>query len=136
MCHKNKVKEATKAHFIFAQSNRIAELVKEKYGVNPEYLWDKFPDYGIFRNPSSDKWFGIIMNIDKSKMVTGETGEIEVLDVKVDDEVPELLRLKGIYPSYHLSKENWVGIILDDTLPDDEIMKLIATSYVNTEKKD
>lgn len=132
MCHRTKAK---KDHFIFAQSNRIAKLVKEKYGVNPEFLWDQFPDYGIFRNPDSDKWFGIIMNIDKGKMIAGESGEIEVLDVKVNDEVDELVQLKGIYPSYHLSKENWVGIILDDTLPDEEIMKLIAVSYANTEKK-
>ena len=52
--------------FIYEQTNRITKLIKEKYEVCPEFLWDKFPGYGVFRNKRSNKWFGIIMNIDRS----------------------------------------------------------------------
>lgn len=118
-----------KEYFIYKQSNRIAKLIKETYQVEPEFLWEKFPNHGVFRNVRSEKWFGIIMNIDKSKMIPKEKGEIEVLNVKLDDEVPTYLKQKGIYPAYHLSKKSWVSIILDDTLSDTEIMQLINTSY-------
>ena len=93
-----------KQYFIFSQSNRITKRIKEKYDVIPEFLWDKFPNYGVFRNPRSDKWFGIIMNVDKSKIVSNEEGEIEILNVKLDDDVPKYVKERGIYPSYHLSK--------------------------------
>lgn len=118
-----------KEYFIFKQSNRITNLIKNKYNVIPEFLWNKFPNYGVFRNVKSNKWFGIIMNIDKSKMIIGQSGEIEVLNIKLDDMVEEYLNQKGIYPSYHLNKKNWVSIILDDTLDDNDIMKLIDISY-------
>ena len=118
-----------KEYFIYKQSNRIAKLIKETYQVEPEFLWEKFPNYGVFRNERSEKWFGIIVNIDKSKIIPEEKGEIEVLNVKLDDEVPTYLKQKGIYPAYHLSKKSWVSIILDDTLSDTEIMQLINTSY-------
>ena len=115
--------------FIFEQTNRITNLISEKYNVAPEFLWDKFPGFGVFRNARSNKWFGIIMNIDKSKIISDKAEEIEVLNVKLDDDVQKYLGVKGIYPSYHLSKKSWITIILDDTLSDREIMDLIDISY-------
>ncbi len=35
----------------------VIDYIKEKYGVEPEYLWKKFPNYVIFRNPETRKWF-------------------------------------------------------------------------------
>ncbi len=116
-------------YFIYEQSNRIAKLINEKYNVTPEFLWETAPNYGVVRNSRSNKWFGIIMNIDKSKIIPEETGEIEVLNVKLDDDVPKYLETKGIYPSYHMSKKSWVSIILDNTLSDEKIMKLIDISF-------
>ena len=124
-----------KKYFIYDQSNRIAELIKQKYNVNPEFLWEKAPGDAAFRNQNSNKWFGLIMNPDKSKIVPSEKGQIEILNVKLDDEVKTYLNKKGIYPSYHLSKKNWVTIILDDTLTDDEIMNLVDISYEISDKK-
>ena len=83
-----------KEYFIFEQSNRITKLIKEKYGVSPEFLWDKFPGYGVYRNTRSNKWFGIIMNIDRSKIISDESGEIEVLNVKLDDNVQNYLKVR------------------------------------------
>ena len=123
-----------KEYFIFEQANRITKLINEKYGVSPEFLWDKFPGYGVFRNTTSNKWFGIIMNIDRSKIISDKSGEIEVLNVKLDDDVQNYLDVEGIYPSYHLSKKSWVSIILDNTLSDKEIMDFVNISYDNSQK--
>ena len=116
-------------YFIFEQSNRITNLINKKYNVNPEFLWDKFPGFGIFRNERSNKWFSIIMNIDKSKIISDDSGEVEILNVKLDDDVQKYLGKNGIYPSYHLSKKSWVTIILDDTLSDKKIMELVDLSF-------
>ena len=124
-----------KEYFIYEQSNKIAGMIYEKYKVTPEFLWEKFPNYGVFKNKRSGKWFGIIMNIDKSKIIPEEKGEIEILNVKLDDEVEKYLKQKGIYPSYHLSKKSWVSIILDDTLPDEKIMNLVNISFENSDIK-
>ncbi len=124
-----------KEYFIYEQSNRITKMIYEKYKVTPEFLWEKFPGDGVFRNKRSGKWFGLIMNVDKSKIIPKETGEIEVLNVKLDDEVEKYLKQKGIYPGYHLSKKSWVSIILDDTLPDEKVMQLVSLSFENSDIK-
>lgn len=118
-----------KEYFIYEQTNRIAKLINEKYDVSPEFLWDFVPDYGVFRNLRSNKWFGIVMNLDKSKIIQTETGEVEVLNLKLDNNVSKALKIKGVYSPYHSSKKNWVSIILDNTLSDKKIMELVDLSY-------
>ena len=118
-----------KEYFIYEQTNRITKLINEKYNVSPEFLWDFVPDYGVFRNERSNKWFGIVMNLDKSKIIPNKTGEVEVLNLKLDENVTKALKLNGVYSPYHSSKKNWVSIILDNTLSDEKIMELVDLSY-------
>ncbi len=118
-----------KKYFIFNQSNRIVKLIKEKYNDDPEFLWDKLEGAGVFRNKSSKKWYGIIMNIDLSKIDDG-SGEVEVMNVKLNrNEIQGLLYEKGFYPAYHMNKKDWISIILNDTVKDEIIMMLIEESY-------
>jgi len=123
-----------KHYFIKDQSNRIANSIIKTYKDTPEFLWTKFPGYGIFRNPTNDKWYALIMNIDKSK-IDDDTGEIEVINLKLDEEkIRKLLKRKGFYKAYHMNKENWITIILDETLKDEEIMNLVEESHSFTTK--
>lgn len=121
--------------FLFNQSNRLSDLIEKKYDVVPEFLWDKYPNIGVFRNKKNNKWFGIIMNVDKSKIMKNTSGEIEVLNIKLDEMVTDYLKISGIYEAYHMSKKNWVSIILDDTLNDEYIMDLVDISFRLSGKK-
>ncbi len=118
-------------NFIYDQSNRIAKLIKEKYGDEPNFEWDKFPFYGVFKN--NNKWYSIIMNIDKSKIEQNFNGEIEIINIKLEPlKIEKLLTKKGFYPAYHMNKKNWITIILDNTISDNDIMNLIDESYSYT----
>lgn len=73
------------------------------------------------------------MNLDKGKLDTKDTGEIEIINVKLEpNQIKKLLKKKGFYPAYHMNKKNWITIILNDTVEDDYIMKLIEKSYSYT----
>lgn len=123
-----KTKCTVPKYFMTDQANRISKMLKEKYNTTPEFLWEKFPNYGIFRN-TNHKWYGIIMNINKNKLEQ-EDLEIEIMNIKISKEkLPQLLKKKGFYPAYHMNKTTWVSIILDDTVSDDEIMLYIIESY-------
>ncbi|MBR3523859.1 MAG: MmcQ/YjbR family DNA-binding protein [Bacilli bacterium] len=114
--------------FIFEQTNRIAKYIKDKYDILPEYLFASTPDCGVYRNKKSKKWFGIIMQIDKSKLDSA-SGLVEVMNVKVDDLAGDAVKKKGIYKAYHMSKKYWISMVLDNTLSDEEIIKYIDISY-------
>lgn len=124
----------TEKYFLSEQANRITNLIINKYHDIPEFIWDKFPGYGIFRNSSNNKWYSLIMNINKRKIDEGNE-EIEVLNIKLnEDKIKYLLDRKGFYKAYHMNKKNWITIILDNTLKDKEIMSYIEESHKFTEQ--
>lgn len=53
------------------------------------------------------------------------------INLKCNPEEAQILRgmHKSIMPGYHMNKEHWNTIILDDSLPDELIYKLIDDSY-------
>lgn len=115
--------------FVFEQSNRIANLIYKKYRKEPIFKWENL-DAAVFEN--NGKWFGIVMNVDRSKF-SDLSGEAEVLNVKLDrHKISNLIGKKGLYEAYHMNKKSWISIILDDTLSDDYIMDLIDESYSYT----
>ncbi len=119
--------------FLTEQSVRLAERIRRIYGVEPEFLWNKFPHYGVFREPKGGKWFGIIMNLDRGKVAAGESGESDVMNVKLDEEAADYLE-KGAYSCFHMDHKYWVSLILDDRLSDDFVFEMIEKSYQNAEK--
>lgn len=96
----------TKDTFKYAQTNRIAKQSKKVFGDEPEFEWEKFPGYATFRNKNSRKWYGIIMNLDQSKLGKKESIEVEIIDIKLKpDEIENLLEQDGFYPAYHMNKK-------------------------------
>ena len=98
--------------------------------MQPEFLWTKFPDYAVFRHIDNRKWFGIIMNIPRHKLMFEGADEVDILDIKVDPKlVNTLLDEPGFLPAYHMHRGNWVTILLDGTCPLARICELIDQSY-------
>ena len=124
-----------KMYFSSLQANRLTEWIIKKYNDYPEFLWDKSPGCGIFRNKDNEKWYVVVLNIDYSKLDKTKKGEIEVLNIKIDKEdIQALLNTKGFYLAYHMNKNNWVSVVLDGTVFDDKIKKLIDRSYILSQK--
>ena len=118
------------SYFIFDQTNRVNKYIKKRYNCEPEFLWKKFPKYAVYRNKKNNKWFGIIMNLELSKLEKG-SGEVEIINIKLNrDKVKKLLSKKGFFEVYHMNKVDWISIILNDTLYDEEIFLLIDESNI------
>lgn len=108
--------------------------VKKKYKADPEYLWSRFPEYAIFRHSDNKKWFGLVMNVKKEKL--GFEGEdmVDILNVKLSDPllVDMLIQQPGYMRGYHISRGNWVSILLDGSVPFEEICGWLNESYMTT----
>ncbi|WP_318256313.1 hypothetical protein [Rodentibacter caecimuris] len=46
----------------------LSAQIEQRYHVQAEYLWEKFPDYAVFRHQSHRKWFAILMMVEASKI--------------------------------------------------------------------
>lgn len=71
------------------------------------------------------------MAIPKNKLDGRKDGAvIEVINVKIPPEKgKKFCGTEGIYPAWHMNKKSWVSLILDDTLPDGQIMEFLYESY-------
>lgn len=111
--------------------NELVDYIQSNYGVAVEYLWDRFPNYIIFRHKNNSKWFALIMDVPSKKLYEDGTDDIvDIIDLKVPSELVGSLRLKeNIYPAYHMNKEHWITIKLDSDFPESELKALVDDSY-------
>lgn len=116
---------------------KLFDYVKKKYKAKPEYLWRRFPDYVIFRHSDNNKWFGLIMDVPREKLGIGGDERVDILNVKLSDPllVDMLIQKEGYFKGYHISRGNWVSILLDGTVPFNEVCGMLDESYVTTASK-
>lgn len=113
-----------------SQRERITQYAQDTYGTEAEYLWADTPDCGVFRHPTSRKWYAIIMKVLPDRL--GLVGEkaVDVINVKCSTiMIGSLLSEKGFLPAYHMNKDHWISILLDGSLPDEQIFPLLELSY-------
>ena len=116
---------------------KVFDYVKTKYHADPEHLWKRFPDYAIFRHDDNSKWFGLVMDVPRFKLGLDGEERIDILNVKLGDPlfVDTLIQQEGIFRGYHISRGNWISILLDGTVGYDQICGLIDESFMTTASK-
>ena len=123
----------TDVAFVSDQSNRIAALILDRYSVEPDFPWDEgeHEPSGVFRHGGNNKWFGLIMNIDRRHLDKNAAEEtVDVINLKADEKKTVALhKIRGIYPAYHMNHSKWISVTLDDTLDDRDVMDLVDESF-------
>ena len=119
--------------FVSDQSNRIAALILDKYSVEPDFPWDEgtYETSGVFRHGSNNKWFGLIMNIDRRHLEKNAGEEmVDGINLKADEnKMIALHKIRGVYPAFHMNHSKWISVVLDDTLDDKDVMDLVEESF-------
>lgn len=111
------------------QAVRIAKYIFDKYGDEPDFPWEKYPYFGIFRNKENNRWYGLIMNVEEDKLAKGASKR-SVINIKPPaDKFNELLKVDNIFPGWHMNKKSWVSVSLSDYFSDEYVEQLIDMSY-------
>lgn len=115
----------------------VFEYVKNKYKSKIEYLWKRYPGYAVFRHDDNGKWYGLVMNVPRNKLGLDGEDIVDILNIKLDDLMLRdmLMQQKGYLPGYHISRGNWISVLLDGTVPVDDIIGWIDMSYQVTASK-
>lgn len=112
------------------QRERLFQYIGDFYGTEPEYLWAKYPAYAVFRHSASRKWFAAVMDVPKSKLGLHGDEYVDILDIKCDPVlIGSLLAEEGFLPAYHMNKNTWISVLLDETVPDGRIYPLLEWSF-------
>lgn len=116
--------------FKSAQAKTIIQFIKDAYGDEPEYLWQKFPDNAVWRRKDNNKWYGIILTVSGRKIGLDTDEIVEIIDLRMSPQDAEtMLAQKNHYPGWHMNKKSWYTIVLNGSISDKELQEKIAESY-------
>ncbi len=117
--------------------DRVFDYIHSRYRTEPEHLWRRFPCYAVFRHGDNRKWFALIMDVPREKLGLDGSEVVNIINLKLSDPmlVDFLTREEGYFRGYHISRGNWVSILLDGTVPFESIANWIDESYLATASK-
>ncbi len=111
-------------------TKEIITYVKNKYGDELEFLWEKSPKNAVVRRKSSNKWYVVLLTISKRKISLNSDEIIEIINLHNNpEEIEKIIDYKKYFPAYHMNKKYWCTICLDGTVELKEIYKKIDISY-------
>ena len=111
-------------------TNEIINYIKNKYGDELEFLWEKSPKTAVVRRKTSKKWYAVILTVSKRKLNLDTDEIIEAINLHNRvEEIEKLIDNKKYFPAYHMNKKHWCTICLDGTVELKEIYELIDISY-------
>ena len=115
----------------------IFQYVKKKYKIKPDYPFSSAPAYPVLRHEDNRKWFALIMDVPREKLGLKDSGWVDIINVKLKDPlfVDMLVQQPGYFYGYHISRSNWISVLLDGTVPFEEICQWIDESYAVTASK-
>lgn len=116
-------------------TKNLISYVREKYGDELEFLWEKYPNAAIWRRKDTKKWYGLVMEISERKLGLDSDKDVEILDLRGKvDELQNLIDGVKYFAGYHMNKKNWLTIRLDGSVDFGEICTRLDASYTLAKK--
>ena len=116
-------------------TKKILQHAREKYGDEAEYLWDDLPNAAVIRRKDSRKWYVLLMTIPAKKLGLSSTELVEIVDLRFDvDELPNKVDNVRFFRGYHMNKKHWITVLLDGSVPLNEILDCVDKSYALAKK--
>lgn len=113
-----------------AGRERLLAYIQKTYGALPDYPWARTPRYAVLRHANSRKWFAAIVDVAQDKLGMPGSRVVDAVNLKCGPQMAGALRGQpGVFPGWHMNKENWVTVLLDGPMPMDEIRALVDLSY-------
>ena len=105
-------------------ARQIIEFARTEWSEEPEFLWDKFPDYAVLRRRDTAKWYALVARLAADK-VGGDANElVEIVNLRRTD----VMAGERFRPAYHVNKKTWTTIVLDGTTVSNELLSLVTAS--------
>lgn len=114
--------------------DNVLQYAKTTYGTTPERLWRSHPDFLVLRHEDNQKWYGLVMDVEREKLHLPDDlrkeDDVDILNLKCDPNLAgSLMANPGIFPAYHMNKVNWISVLLDGSVPEKQIFSLLDLSF-------
>lgn len=110
-------------------TEKLFSFIADKLDTDPDYPFSDGGKNAVFRHRGNGKWFAVFLRgVPRAKLGCGE-GKTDVVNFKCDPLFSGSAReLPGVYPAYHMNKEHWVSVALDEA-DEETLCALACMSY-------
>ena len=94
-----------------SQREELIRYIRKKYKREIDFLWPRYPNYGIFRHEDNEKWFALVMDLPKEKLGLEGNETVDIVNLKLESPLMAdlLSQEEGIFPGYHISRGSWIS---------------------------
>ena len=113
------------------QTAQVLAYARERYGDEPEFLWEKLSDSAILRRKDNQKWYAVFMTLSKRKLGLPSDEIAEIIDLRIDPaQMANTVDNLRYFPGWHMNKKSWYTVVLDGSVPTEELLRRMDESYV------
>ena len=112
-------------------TQQLLDYLLDTYGTEAEHPFVTAPDTAVFRNPTNQKWYAVLLgNLPRKCLGLSEEGAADVLNLKCDPIMTHsLINNTTIFHAYHMNKEHWISVLLNSGITMEELTFLVDMSY-------
>lgn len=108
----------------------LARHILSRYDADSDHSFEGDSTVTVFLRRDNRKWFAATKNIGRRYLGIEGGGRVDILNVKLEPRVITALRTReGFLPAWRMNQNSWITVLLDGTVPDEEIYAFVDKSY-------
>ncbi len=109
----------------------ILRYVKERYNSTTVKPFKTNPDIKALVT-AKNKWYALFLDVEYNKLQKDSLvdSKVKIVNLKhLSSEISTVIDNRNIFPSYHMNKNHWISVVLDNNIDIEYVKELIELSY-------
>ena len=109
----------------------VLHYVKDQYNSTIVKPFKTNPDIKVLVTPKG-KWYALFLDVEYNKLQKDSLvdSKVKIVNLKhLSSEISTVIDNRNIFPSYHMNKNHWISVVLDNNIDIEYVKELIELSY-------
>lgn len=105
--------------------------VKERYNSTTVKPFKTNPDIKALVT-IKNKWYALFLDVEYSKLQKDSLvdSKVKIINLKhLSSEISTVINNRNVFPAYHMNKNHWISVVLDNNIDIEYVKELIELSY-------
>ena len=109
----------------------VLRYVKERYNSTIVKPFKTNPDIKALVT-AKNKWYALFLDIEYNKLKKDSLvdSKVKIINLKhISSKISDITDNRNIFPAYHMNKNHWISVVLDNNIDIEYVKELIELSY-------
>lgn len=109
---------------------QLDELILTRYEAESDHSFEDDRSVTVFKQSDNKKWFAATKNIGCRSVGVVRSGRIDIVNLRLSPrDITSLRTREGFRPAWRMNQNAWITILLDGSVPDEEVLRCLDTSF-------